>query len=665
MRNRTEHPNLKNNNPLIGKAFTGKLDVSRHGKGYVVVEDLEQDILIYPENMHIAFDGDKVVVEILKISKNGRPEGEIKKIIAHARNEFIGRLEVSPKFAFLIPDDEHVHTDIFIPLNGLNKAKNGDRVVVRITEWQGKSKNPVGEVVEILTGERENNIAMKEILTGNGFALNFSKEAVAEADKIKDYFNPDELKKRKDVREVPTFTIDPKEAKDFDDALSLRLLKNGNIEVGVHIADVSHYVRPGTILDGEAYERATSVYLPDRVAPMLPEHISNVLCSLRPDEEKFTFSVIFQLSRKGTVRQFWIGRTIIRSDKRFAYEDAQQIIESGTGEWSEELLLLNEMAQNLRQKRFSKGAINFSSEEVRFELDENGIPVGLTIKESKEANQLIEEFMLLANKKVAEFVESKKVNKKPIPFPYRVHDLPNEDKLATFAAFAARFGYKFNLNNPSGIAGSFNEMLQMSEGKPEKMVLEQLGIRTMAKAVYSTENIGHYGLGFKDYCHFTSPIRRYPDIMVHRIVQQILDNEVVADAKMESKCQHCSDQERKAMVAEREGNKYKQVEYMRKFIGDTLEAVISGVSTIGFWAETLEQKCEGMVALSDLVDLDTFEFNDATFSLQGRHTGLHFQMGDKIKVKIIAANLEKRQIDMLFVPEDKEIKKRKKNTRFA
>lgn len=649
--NKSKESRGKQNNPLVGKRFTGRIDVARSGKGYVRVDDLEQDVLVYPENKHIALDGDEVEVAIEKVSKKGRPEGQVLQIITHARNEFIGRLELSSKFAFLVPDRENVDTDIFIPLGAVNGGKNGDRAVVRITEWQGKTKNPVGEVVEVLTGRRENDIAMKEIITSHGFSLNFSEEAVREANDLKDYFNPDEIKKRKDIRNILTVTIDPKDAKDFDDALSVRELKNGNIEVGVHIADVSHYVRSGTALDAEAYERATSVYLPDRVAPMLPEHISNDLCSLRPKEEKFTFSVIFQLNRSGTIKQFWIGRTIICSDNRFTYEEAQKIIETRNGQWSEELLLLHEIAQNLRKKRFAKGAINFSSEEVRFELDEKGVPIGLTIKESKEANQLIEEFMLLANKKVAEFVNSKKIGKQSIPFPYRIHDRPNEEKLAVFAAFAARFGYMFNLNNPDEIAHSFNEMLRRSEGKPERMILEQLGIRTMAKAVYSTENIGHYGLGFKDYCHFTSPIRRYPDIMVHRIVQQILDKEIVSDAHMETKCKHCSDQERKAMEAEREGNKYKQVEYMNKFIGETLIAVISGVSGIGFWAETLEQKCEGMVPISDLLEWDTFEFQEQTFSLLGRHTGIRFQMGDKVKVKVVATNLEKRQIDFSYVPE--------------
>jgi len=427
-----------------------------------------------------------------------------------------------------------------------------------------------------------------------------------------------------------------------------------HIRIMNHIADVSYYVEPGTELDNEAYDRATSVYLPDRVLPMLPEHISNVLCSLRPNEDKFTFSAIFQINEQGSVKQYWIGRTVIHSNRRYAYEEAQKIIETGEGDYPEEILLLHKIAQNLRTERFKKGAINFSSQEVRFKLDEEGIPVGIEIKESKEANQLIEELMLLANRTVAGFVQKKKVNNVDIPFPYRVHDAPNEDKLAVFAAFASRFGHKFNLNDPDKIADSFNKMLADVQGKPEQHVLEQLGIRTMAKAIYTTDNIGHYGLGFDNYCHFTSPIRRYPDVMVHRIVQQCIDDNVKIDKKMEAKCRHCSDQERKAMEAERAANKYKQVEYMRKFIGDVFDAVISGVSSFGFWAETIDQKCEGLVGLEDiaLALKDEFAFLENDYALVGLHSGKRFRIGDRVKIQVLAANLEKRQIDFGYVTEE-------------
>lgn len=636
--------------PLTGKTYVGKLEVTRHGKGYVIVEQLPEDILVYPENMHLGLDGDTVRVKILKANSKGKLEGEVTEVVTHAQVEFIGRLDVSDKFAFLLPDNEKIKIDIFVPLHELAGAKDGEKVVVQVTEWHGKSKNPAGKVVEILSNERQNEIAMKEILVENGFPLRFSEAAISEAEALPDTLDPQEIKRRKDCRNVLTFTIDPVDAKDFDDALSIRHLPNGHIEVGVHIADVSHYLRPGTVLDQEAYERATSVYLPDRVLPMLPERISNVLCSLRPQEDKFSFSVIFQLNRKGTVKHYWIGRTVIHSDRRFTYEEAQQRIEGQGGELSEEILLLDEIAKNLRRTRFKNGAINFSSQEVRFQLDENGKPVGVVVKESKEANKLIEEFMLLANRTVAAHIGKKKVKGQPIPFPYRVHDFPDEDKLAVFASFASRFGHKFNLNNKDEIANSFNDMLKLVKGKPEQHVLEQLGIRTMAKAIYTSENIGHYGLGFKDYCHFTSPIRRYPDVMVHRIVQEVLDNEVVPDKKMEIKSRHSSDRERKAMEAERAANKYKQVEFMQDYVGEVFDAVVSGVSSFGFWAETVAHKCEGLVPLSELAALDEFHFLDTEYALIGLRTGLRFRIGDAVRVRVLATNLEKRQIDFGYEP---------------
>jgi len=641
--------------PMEGKTAVGKLDVSLHGTGFVIVEGHQQDIMVRPERLMDGIDGDKVRVKIVKVASNGRTEGEIVEVLEHVQTEFIGKLKVSENFAFLIPDKKNMRLDIYIPINKLKGGKTDDRAIVRIVEWHNAaSKNPEGIVTEILSAERENDIAMKEILIEKGFSLHFSKEALKESEKLPQTLPEEEIAKRKDCRDILTLTIDPADARDFDDALSLRKLKNGNYEVGVHIADVSYYVKPNSELDKEAYQRATSVYFPDRVTPMLPEHISNNLCSLRPDEDKFTFSAIFQLDKKGTVKQYWIGRTVIRSKKRLAYEDAQKIIETKEGELSEEILLLHEIAQNLRAERFKKGAINFSSQEVRFQLDETGKPIGVIIKESKEANQLIEEFMLLANRTVATFVSKKEINRQTVPFPYRVHDLPNEEKLKVFAAFASRFGYKFNLNNPDQIAHSFNEMLRLVEGKPEQHVLEQLGIRTMSKAVYSTENIGHYGLGFENYCHFTSPIRRYPDVMVHRIVQECLDDKIKMDKTMEQKARHCSDQERKAMEAERTANKYKQVEYMQDFVGEDFDAVISGISTIGFWAEIISTKCEGLVSIADLADLDEFSFSESDYALIGAHHGKKFRMGDKVRVKVAATNLDKLQIDLDFVDTEEE-----------
>ncbi|MBL7697729.1 MAG: VacB/RNase II family 3'-5' exoribonuclease, partial [Chitinophagaceae bacterium] len=459
-------------------------------------------------------------------------------------------------------------------------------------------------------------------------------------------------------------TIDPQDARDFDDAISIRKLENGNFEIGVHIADVSYYLEPGSALDNDAYERATSVYLPDRVLPMLPERISNELCSLRPREDKLTFSVIFKMTAKGEVKSSWIGRTVMHSNHRFTYEEVQEIIENEEGIYSEEILLLNRISQKFRKQRFKKGAINFSSQEVRFKLDEQAKPVGIIIKESKEAHQLIEELMLLANRTIAEYVSKVKFQKKEVPFPYRVHDTPDEVKLLPFIAFAKKHGHEFDTSTPKGIAESFNKMLDAVRGKPQQHVLEQLGIRTMAKAIYTTENIGHYGLGFEHYCHFTSPIRRYPDVMVHRILQQCLNKEVTPDKKLEQKCKHSSDRERAAMEAERSANKYKQVEYMRNFLGEEFEGVISGVSGFGFWVETVEHKCEGLVSLASLAEFDDFALVEGDYSLVGRRSGRKFRMGDKVRIKVVAANLTKRQLDYEWVivtamTEETEFKQKK------
>jgi ribonuclease R len=441
------------------------------------------------------------------------------------------------------------------------------------------------------------------------------------------------------------------DARDFDDALSIKPLSKGLYEVGVHIADVSHFVEEGSVLDEEAYERATSVYLPDRVNPMLPERISNELCSLRPHEDKFTFSVVFIMNSKGEVKEHWIGRTLIHSNHRFTYEEVQDIIETGEGPYAEEVLLLNKMARKLRQERFNKGAINFSSQEVRFKLDETGKPIGIVVKESKESHQLIEEFMLLANRTVAEFIAAVRVYDKPLPFPYRVHDQPDEEKLLPFIAFARKFGYQFDTSQPRAIAASFNAMLKAAQGTPQQHVLEQLGIRTMAKAIYTTDNIGHYGLGFEHYCHFTSPIRRYPDIMVHRLLQQVLDDRMVVDKKMEARCKHCSERERAAMEAERAANKYKQVEFMMDYLGEEFDAVISGVSTFGFWAETVAHKCEGLVSMKDLNYHDDFRLIESDYSLVGLRSGRKFRINDAMQIKVMTTSLEKRQLDYEWVPQ--------------
>ncbi len=626
--------------------YKGRLEITRAGMGFVLVHGLETDILVRPNDFNTALHGDMVRVEVNPERSGKRMQGVVIEVIERKQLDFIGRIEMSKGFAFAIIEGEKKMPDIFIPQSGFNGAVHNDRVVVRIREWEmDTKKRPVGEVVNILNPEDANDIAMKEIILENGFPIGFADDVLEETARIPDLISEEEIQKRRDFRGILTFTIDPIDAKDFDDALSIRVLKNGNYEIGVHIADVSHFVVPGTALDESAYEKATSVYLPDRVNPMLPEHISNVLCSLRPHEDKLTFSAVFQMTPKGQVKQHWIGRTIIHSNHRFTYEEVQEIIEKEDGLYLDEILLLNNIAQRLRKKRFDSGAINFSSTEVRFKLDEKGKPIGIVVKESKESHQLIEEFMLLANKYVAENVSKIEVNKKPVPFAYRVHDLPSEEKLLPFMAFAKKFGHKFDTSSPEKTAASFNQMLRDVQGKPEQHVLEQLGIRTMAKAIYTTENIGHYGLGFEHYCHFTSPIRRYPDIIVHRVLEQVLNKNIRPDKKMDQKCKHCSERERAAMDAERAANKYKQVEYMKDFLGEEFEGVISGVSAFGFWVETIDHKCEGMVSIASLSDYDEFRLVDTDYSLVGMRSGRKFRMGDKVSIKVIAANLEKRQLD--------------------
>jgi ribonuclease R len=652
----------KNKKPEAGKQiFTGKLEVTRSGMGFVVVAGKEQDIIVKRDNMLNAFNGDEVKIEVKgHADNNKRQEGTVIDVVRRKQSEFSGRVEVHPHFAFLVPDSDKIPVDIFIPLHLLNGAKHGDSAIGKIVEWTGKTKNPVGEIVSVLTNESKNEIAMQGLLVENGFPLTFPDDVLEDAARYTEGVEKSEIKKRRDMRDVLTVTIDPADAKDFDDAISFRELKGGWYEIGVHIADVSHYIEPDSALDKEAYRRATSVYLPDRVSPMLPERLSNELCSLRPHEDKYTFSAVFQINKQGKVKEYWLGKTVIHSDRRYAYEDVQEIIEGAPGDYAEELHVINGIARTLRAQRFKNGAINFSSTEVRFKLDETGKPIGIVVKESKESHQLIEELMLLANKTVAEHVSKIEYKGAPVPFPYRVHDVPNEDKLKVFALFAARFGIRLDLTNPENIASSFNEMLDSARGKPEQLVLEQLGIRTMSKAVYTTDNIGHYGLGFEFYCHFTSPIRRYPDVLVHRILQQCLENNIHPMKHLEVQCRHCSDQERRAMETERAANKYKQVEYMQDFVGEDFDAVISGVASFGFWAETIAHKCEGMISISDLTEFDDFEFIEAEYALVGRSSGLRFAMGDKVKVRVATTNLDKRQIDfaILALPAQTGKKKR-------
>ena len=644
------------------KTLKGKLDISRSGMGYVIVDGLDKDVLVKPNDFGKAFHGDIVHVQVSPdIGRGRRMEGKVTDVLQRKQVEFIGNVEVNRHIAFFVATGSKSIPDFFIPAEKLNGAVHGDRVLARLVKWDKADKKPQGEIISVIKAEDEADMAMKEILIDAGFPLQFEEDVLKEAAKLSDKITREELSKRKDCRDILTFTIDPADAKDFDDALSIRNLDNGNYEIGVHIADVSHFIKPDSILDKEAYRRATSVYLPDRVNPMLPERISNELCSLRPGEDKYTFSVIFQITNRAEIKHKWIGRTLIHSNHRFTYEEVQQTIEAKDGLHYKPILLLNDLAKKFRKERFDNGAINFSSQEVKFKLDEKGNPVGIVIKESKDAHKLIEEFMLLANRTVAEYVSKIRINKEPIPFPYRIHDTPDEEKLKAFAAYARKFGYKFDIHNEKEIAASFNKLLEEVEGKPEQHVLEQLGIRTMAKAVYTSQNVGHYGLGFENYCHFTSPIRRYPDVMVHRILQECLDKSIKPDKKMDDKCKQCSDRERSAMEGERAGNKYKQVQYMRSFLGDEFDGIISGVSTFGFWVETIEHKCEGLVSLRDLYDYDDFRHDETEYMLVGMRTGRTFRMGDKVRIKVVAASLAKRQLDYHWVQDEtKPVKPSKK-----
>jgi ribonuclease R len=646
--NRKKRKEYKRELPL----YKGVFEITRSGMGFVVVKGLEKDIIIRPNDFSRAFHGDFVRVEVTKGDlRIGRLQGRIIQVIERKQKEFVGQIEVNRDFAFFLPATDKPLPDFFVSLHDLNGAKDGQKVIARIVSWEEGDKRPKGEVLEVITADKEGDLAMKEILIQQGFSLQFPEEVVEETLRIPELIQQEELTRRRDMRETLTFTIDPEDAKDFDDAISFAKIGKGLWEVGVHIADVSHYIQQDSALDIEAYQRATSVYLPDRVVPMLPERISNELCSLRPHEDKLTYACVFQISENGEIKDRWIGRTVIHSNHRFTYEDVQSIIETGTGLYDKEILSLHQLAKNFREKRMKAGAINFSSQEVRFKLDEKGSPIGIVIKESKESHQLIEEFMLLANRTVAEKVSKVMVGGKPIPFPYRIHDQPDEEKLIPFVEFARKYGYHFETKTPEAIARSFNEMLVKVKGFPEQRVLEQMGIRTMAKAVYTTKNIGHYGLGFEHYCHFTSPIRRYPDVLVHRVLTAVLKGDPKPDKKLEQQCIHSSERERAAMESERAANKYKQVEYMKQFLGEEFQAVVSGVASFGFWAETIDHKCEGLVSCTSLLDYDDFVYHEDDYSLLGRRSHRAFRIGDSVKIKVIAANLTKRQLDYEWILE--------------
>jgi ribonuclease R len=610
-------------------------------------EKSENDILVKENDLKNALDGDLVKVMIYpKKAKNGRQEGRVVEVVERDRDEFVGRVEISPRFAFVVPDFKKMHHDIFIKKGDLMDVQHNQKVVVQITEWRDEDKNPTGKVVRVLGNSGEHEVEIHSIMAEFGLPFEYPEEVEREAEAISDKISAKDIKGRKDFRDVLTFTIDPADAKDFDDAISYQKLPNGNIELGVHIADVTHYVGMQTLLEKEAYDRATSVYLVDRTIPMLPERLSNGLCSLRPHEDKLTFSCVFELDENAKVLNQWIGRTVIHSDRRFAYEEAQENIDQQQGDYFEELTFLNGLAKKLRERRFQKGAINFETVEVKFKLDENGTPLGLVIKERKDIHKLIEEFMLLANKTVAEFIYNK--NKGKDTFVYRIHDHPDLDRLATFANFAKKFGHEVTIDEGTNVARTLNRLMDDIVGKPEQNVLEQLAIRSMAKAKYTTVPKGHFGLAFPHYTHFTSPIRRYPDMMVHRLLQHYLDGEKSLEAEVwEEKCLHSSEREKRAADSERASIKYKQVEYMALAEKKDYEGIVTGVTEWGVFVEITETKCEGMVRLQDIKD-DYYEFDEKNMRLIGTKNKKMITLGDKVMVKVVNTDINRRTIDLEF-----------------
>ena len=630
--------------------YEGKIEKTASGAGYVICDDLETDAYIPPRNSGQTLGGDRVRIVLTGKHTGKNPEGQVVKVIERGRTEFVGNLRLDARTCFMTPDNSRIGTDFYISKEKLNGAKNGDKVQVKILDWPDRAKSPFAEVIRVIGKSGEHHTEIHAILAEYGLPYEFPKAVEDFVAALPEEISEAEIAKRRDMRQVLTFTIDPHDAKDFDDALSIEKVKDGLWEIGIHIADVSHYVEEGSLLNDEAYERATSVYLVDRVVPMLPEKLSNKVCSLRPHEEKLCFSAVFTLNDKAEVVNEWFGRTVIYSDHRFTYEDAQEVIEKKKGKFSEELLLMDKLAKVMRAKRVDEGAITFDRVEVKFRLNDSNHPTGVYFKQAKDANKLIEEYMLLANRRVASFIGRAKdgvPTKKP--FVYRIHDVPDPEKIGTFSTFVKQFGHQMNLNSPKEIANSMNRVLSDVVGKSEENMVELLAIRTMSKAKYTIENIGHYGLGFEDYTHFTSPIRRWPDVMVHRLLQKYLDGETIRNKEeIESQCKHSSAMEKLSTDAERASIKYMQVKYLTGKEGQEFNGVISGVTEFGLFVELEESLCEGLVAIRDMKD-DHYDLSRETFSLVGRKSGKKHQIGDSVRISVRQVDLVKKKLDFELV----------------